>query len=243
MAVIKLDIHVLYQKLFGAGNIEHKDVSVENALQNQCSMEEVISGYARMFPSLSAPVYYILIFVDLTNNRQLELRQCGNKSVSSLVQQNINYCSNVNTINMMMYFFTLAPSTPITESEFSVEFYVKVHIYNAYDRLHTVAFKKHFFTDSNSQTPISEIMKHFTQLTLDESGEEVDENEEENVFYHLMNSDDEVSLTSNVPVQQFVRRHREKSPHRNRIIITIHAFYIEKLILKRIQYPSSVRSS
>ena len=146
MAVIKLDIHVLYQKLFGAGNIEHKDVSVENALQNQRSMEEVISGYARMFPSLSAPVYYILIFVDLTNNRQLELRQCGNKSVSSLVQQNINYCSNVNTINMMMYFFTLAPSTPITESEFFVEFYVKVHIYNAYDRLHTVAFKKNFFS-------------------------------------------------------------------------------------------------
>ena len=269
MTVIKLEIHVLYQKLYGAEHIEHKEVSVENALQVYRPMANIIRGYTRMFPSISAPVYYIPKFVDLENNRQLELKQCKRKSLSSLVDQNRDYCSFDNKITMMMYLFSLAPSTPITlsefdnkksfdnkitlmmylfshapstpisVSEFSMEFYVKVHIYNPYDRLLTVAVKKHFFTDSNFQTPfhsaplnkhsLLEIMNLFTRLTVDELGDKIDENEDENVFYHLISKKGVKNFTSNVPVQKFVQRHRKSSPHQNRIIILIHAFYIEKV--------------
>ena len=47
----------------------------------------------------------------------------------------------------MMYLFTVTPSTSIILSEFSVEFYVKVHFYNPHDRKLTLTVKKHFFTD------------------------------------------------------------------------------------------------
>ena len=229
MTVIKLEIHVLYQKLYGAEHIEHKEVSVENALQVYRPMANIIRGYTRMFPSISAPVYYIPKFVDLENNRQLELKQCKRKSLSSLVDQNRGYCSSDNKITMMMYLFTRAPSTPITASEFSVEFYVKIYFYNPYDRGLNVTVKKHFLTDSNNQTPISEMMKRCTRKTLEESGEEIDKNEDEKVFYYTLNSKGTVRLTSNEPVQKFVERHREALPHLNRITVAIHAFYIEKV--------------
>ena len=72
MTVIKLEYYVLYQKLYGAKNIEHKEVSVEKALQDHLSMKEVIKGCKRRFPALSGPIGYILKFVDLRNNRHLE---------------------------------------------------------------------------------------------------------------------------------------------------------------------------
>ena len=229
MTVIKLEIRVLYQKLYGAENLDYRKVPIENALQDHRSMEEIIIGCKTILPALSEPIHYVLKFVDLRNNRHLELRQCRNKSLSSLVGQNRNYCSNANTLTMMMYFFTLAPSTPITVSEFSMEFYVKIHFYNPYDRELNVTVKKHFLTDSNNQTPISEIMKLFTLETVEESRYEVDENEEGKVFYLLLKSNCTVRFTSNEPVQQFVQRQCENLPHLNRIVVAIHAFYIEKV--------------
>ena len=138
-------------------------------------MKEVITGCKRMFPSLSGPIGYILKFVDLRNNKRLEFKKCRNKSLSSLVKENRDYCSFNNKIKMMMYLFTVAPATSITFSEFCVEFYVKVHFYNPYDRELTVTVKKHFFTDPNFQTPTSEIMTLFTRLTVAESGKKFDE--------------------------------------------------------------------
>ena len=128
-----------------------------------------------------------------------------------------------------MYLFTVAPTTSIILSEFSVEFYVKVHFYNPYDSELTVAVKKHFFTNSNFQTPISEMMTLFTRLTVAKSGEEIDEREEEKAFYHLLNSKGVACFHSNAPVQEFVQRHRENLPHHNRVTVAIHAFYIEKV--------------
>ena len=72
-------------------------------------------------------------------------------------------------------------------------------------------------------------MKLFTRLYVAESGEEVDENEEEKVFYYKLNSKGTVRFRSNEPVQKFVQRHRENLPHLNRITVAIHAFYIEKV--------------
>ena len=229
MTVIKLEIRVYYQKFYGPENLEYKKVSVENALRDQRSMREVIKSCKKKFPAVSGPKCFILEFVDLRKNRHLELRQSKNKSLSSLVDQNRDYCSNDGKITMMMYLFSLAPSTPITESEFAVEFFVKIYFYNPYDRGLNVTVKKHFLTDSNNQTPISEMMKRCTRKTLEESGEEIDENEEEKVFYYTLNSKGTVRLTSNEPVQKFVERHREALPHLNRITVAIHAFYIEKV--------------
>ena len=182
-----------------------------------------------MFPEFFGPIGCILKFVVLGNHRHFEFKKCRNKTVSSLVEQNRDYCSFNNKITIMMYLFTVPPGTFITLSEFCVEFYVKVHFYNPYDSELTVAVRKHFFTDSNFQTPISEIMTLFTRLTVAESREEIEEREEDKVFYHLLNSEGVACFYSNAPVQVFVQRHRERLPHHNRITVTIHAFYIEKV--------------
>ena len=125
-----------------------------------------------MFPEFFGPIGCILKFVVLGNHRHFEFKKCRNKTVSSLVKENRDYCSYNNKITIMMYLFTVPPGTFITLSELCMEFYVKVHFLNPYDSELTVAVKKHFFTDSNFQTSISEIMTLFTCLTAAESGEE-----------------------------------------------------------------------
>ena len=72
MTVIKLEIRVLYQKLYGAENLDYRKVPIENALQDHRSIKEVNNGCKRMFPAFSGPIGYILKFVDLRNNRHLE---------------------------------------------------------------------------------------------------------------------------------------------------------------------------
>ena len=121
-----MKIYVLHQNLYGAANIEHKEVSVENALQDRRSIKEVNNGCKRMFPAFSGPIGYILKFVVLGNHRHFEFKKCRNKTVSSLVEQNRDYCSFNNKITIMMYLFTVPPGTFITLSEFCV----KVHFYN-----------------------------------------------------------------------------------------------------------------
>ena len=232
MSVIKLEIHVFYQKLYGETNIEHKEVSVENALLDRRSMKEIFKECKEMFPELSGRMSYIPKLVNLRTNRQKILIKSKSKSLSSLVEQNRAYCSKNNEITMMLYFFTVVPSNSKILSEFCVEFYVKVHFYNPNDHKLTVTVKKHFFTNLNLQKTVREITKFFMKLTVDESGEEVDRSVKEKACYHLLDNKGLKSINSNefgLPVQQFVQRHRSDLSHHNKIIALIHAFYIEKV--------------
>ena len=230
MSVIDLETYVFCQKLYGAAKLEHKMFLLEYASHNHYPIMEVFKECKRMFPGLPETVYCIPQFVNLKINRHFIIDN-GNRSVSSLVNQK-SYFSKNNKIMMMVYFFTVPSRTSITLSEFCVEFYVKVHIYNQNDQKYSVNEKKHFAFGSSFQTTMREKTKLFIQLTVNDLGQYNESSQREKAFYFTVKSN---SLPLTYPVelelsvQQFFEGHRKDSPDPNKVITLVQAFNIKKI--------------
>ena len=168
MSVTSLETHVFRQKLYGAAKLEHKMFSLESHKRHP--IMKVFKFCKRKFPALPETVYCIPKFVNLKINRHFIIDN-GNRSVSSLVKQKSIYCSNNDKIIMILHFFTVPTRTSNTLSEFSVEFYVNVHLNNQKYQKHSVNEKKHFAFGSSFKTTIREKTNLFIQITVNDLGQ------------------------------------------------------------------------
>ena len=126
---------------------------------------------------------------------------------------------------MIMYFFTVAACISVTLSEDST------FLQSKFPKNHCRR-KKYVALSSSFQTNLRDKTKLYIQLTVNGFEKHIESSQRENFFYFTVKSDSlpliyakELEFT----VQQFVVHHRTDLQDPNKMIILVHAFYIEKM--------------